>query len=456
MAKNLISKDTFVNRVLAEIERTGCSVQRAISNLIIRETKKVDFSINVRGSSLINFSNNSLDFALKQFLGVNYGKNENTIIGTAVHEGADYAYKYKMQTNIIPSLDDCLKAVEQSCEEEFKYIEEKRRAKTSLKKIKLIASKCFKAYYPEISKNEAVASEEEFFIDVNYSDNQEDSLLLYKKNVGKINLTGTLDRIYKKNDVLILNDLKTSSKKISGYVDVNPLFSQHSSESKDLKEELTRLNKIIDKFHHAENEVNTIKTSLEDKEKELSDNEVNGKPTKRIENKIKSLKEELKKWEEHLNNFKSAISQRDQIIFRLDQLEKLLKPLKREYAIAKTQADLEAAKKKYGHQLAFYAIGAMSTNTDFSNIKRLRVEVIVKAEEPYLQIFEWELTDEIIDEIAELLKTIISNIELVLEGIDPLVCFRLASETYIGSETSELLDELKTKLKRIKELQLYK
>lgn len=455
MARN-ITKETFLYRVLNEIERTGCSVQRALSNLIQREVQKTDFSINVRGSSLVVFSNNSLDFALKQFLGVNYGGNENTIVGTAVHAGADYAYSHKMKTNKIPSLEECIKVIHETCEKEIDYINPDKRDKVSLEKIKFLSEKFFRVYYPEIQKNVVIASEESFSIDANYSEDESNSLLLYKKNIGKITLTGTLDRIYKKDNVLILSDLKTSSKRISGYVDVNPLFSKYSNEVKALVEEKIRLEKIINKFSNSIEKLQELSDSIKEQEKLLSAKEQENAPTVRISKKIDSLKDEQEKWKIHVDNFEASISQRDQINLRLDDLEKLLKPLKREYAIAKQQADLEAAKKKYGHQLAFYAISAMSTSKDYANIKRLRVEVIIKEENPYLQIFEWDLTEEIIDEVAELIKTIISNIELVIEGIDPLVCFRLASETYVGTDTINLIDEIKLELKNMKELQLFK
>jgi len=392
MARN-ITKETFLYRVLNEIERIGCSVQRAISNLIQKEVKKTDFGINVRGSSLVVFSNNSLDFALKQFLSVNYGSNENTIIGTAVHAGADYAYSHKMKTNIVPSLEECINVIHETCEKELEYINPDKRAKVSLEKLKHISEKCFKAYYSEIEKNEVIASEESFAIDANYSDDSSSSLLMYKKNIGKIALTGTLDRIYKKGDILILSDLKTSSKKISGYVEVNPLFSKYSSEVKALEEEKFRLEKVINKFFNVSEKLQEINNSIIEQNKLLVEKEQEKAPTARISKKIDSLMDELEKWKTHLETFDNAISQRDQINIRLDDLEKLLKPLKREYAIEKQKADLEAAKKKYGHQLAFYAIGAMSTNKDYANIKRLRVEVIIKEENPYVQIFEWDLTE---------------------------------------------------------------
>lgn len=451
-----ISKDAFIYRVLNEIEKTGCSVQRAISTLITKETKKADFSVNVRGSSLVGFSNNSLDFALKQFLGVNYGSNENTIVGTAVHEGADYAYKHKMETNNIPLLDDCLEVVYETCEKQLEYINPDKRDKVSLDKLKDTAKRCFTVYYPEIRKNVAIASEESFSIDANYSDDTSNSLLMYKKNVGKIALTGTLDRIYKKDNILILSDLKTSSKRISGYVEANPLFSKYSNEAKALNEEKIRLEKVIDKFAHSQEKIEEIKSFIVEQEKLLEEKEKEKKPTTRVSKKIDTQKTELEKWETHLKNFESAISQKDQIDIRLSELDKLIKPLKREYAIEKQKADLAVAKKRYGHQLAFYAIGAMATNKDFANIKKLRVEVVIKTEEPYVQVFEWDLTEEIIDEVAELIKTIISNIELVIEGIDPLVCFRLASETYIGSDTITLFDEIKLELDKLKEVQLFK
>ena len=37
-----------------------------------------------------------------------------------------------------------------------------------------------------------------------------------------------------------------------------------------------------------------------------------------------------------------------------------------------------------------------------------------------------------------------------------MVCFRLASETYIGTDTINLIDEIKLELKNLRELQLFK
>ena len=63
-----------------------------------------------------------------------------------------------------------------------------------------------------------------------------------------------------------------------------------------------------------------------------------------------------------------------------------MNPLLEDYNSQKEAADLLAAKKQYGLQIAFYALIYMILNPN-KIINKLRVEVLVKTKNPYMQIF---------------------------------------------------------------------
>jgi len=112
------------------------------------------------------------------------------------------------------------------------------------------------------------------------------------------------------------------------------------------------------------------------------------------------------------------------------------------YEEDKAKEDLAEAKRTHGQQLAFYAMLYMITTG--KTIKRVRLENMVKVSKPYLQVFEWELDDMALAKAEEQIRAAVTRIELMLEGIDPLVLFPLNPMSFIGSETNKLVADIET------------
>jgi len=117
------------------------------------------------------------------------------------------------------------------------------------------------------------------------------------------------------------------------------------------------------------------------------------------------------------------------------------KPLQDIYDEEKHEADLEACKKAHQTQLLHYAICYMFEYGKTPT--RVRVENIVKHETVEIQIFEWEFSRKDLLETQEKIFTVINTIELILDGVDPMLVMRLNHTGYIGSETENFKDEIK-------------
>lgn len=113
-----INRDELFFNLAKMCKTNKLNVEEEISEMIKRRIRDINSKINIRGSSLVSFESNSLHFAVLQFLGVCYGNNANTIIGTAVHDATDFAYKQILAIKSIPSeeeindvIDDSIKKV---------------------------------------------------------------------------------------------------------------------------------------------------------------------------------------------------------------------------------------------------------------------------------------------------------------------------------------------------------
>lgn len=118
-----------------------------------------------------------------------------------------------------------------------------------------------------------------------------------------------------------------------------------------------------------------------------------------------------------------------------------MNPLLEDYNSQKEAADLLAAKKQYGLQIAFYALIYMILNPN-KIINKLRVEVLVKTKNPYMQIFTWDFNELEIDRASEELISCVEVVEALLDGTDSSLLFRSNSYSYIGEDTIKLIDEV--------------
>lgn len=492
--------DELTYEVAQLCKDTGETPERIIYNLIMEETTKSNFKINVRGSSLINFSANPLHFAIQQFLKVSYGANQNTIVGNAVHDAADYGYKYKMAMKKLPRLGKCVSVIYKSVKDGFQKIKPDLREKYTQKELLKEAIKLFKVYYSTIMPNREVV-ESEF----NFIEEVPVEMVSNPINLSKIKLSGTLDRIYRiENGKLVLNDLKTSGKRISGGVEYSEELKSLTDEYKEIKEKLEKLvkesNKLaslkeklaIKKGEYTEtiqelslkvvSNINLLKGQLKEDEEKLTIAQNENKSTaaieKRIEKttaqitenealsktynldskietlflnekveattrsvtKLEKIISEVLDFEKEIQTFSGVEKGIEQTTQELDEKYLEIEPFKKEYEREKHLADTRAAKKQYGLQLAFYAIMYMVIHN--VKIDKLSVEIIVKTNNPYVQHFEWDLDEKLIVKASERIQTVIKAVEAVLNGLDPIILFPINELSYIGDDTNNLLDEI--------------
>ncbi len=485
-----MTRDEFLYKVLERVEETKCSPVYAISQMIKEEAQKTNFVVNARGSSFISFEANSLDYAIKQFLKVRYSSNENTIIGNSVHSGADFAYKFFLETSKYPKRRHCIKEVIAKARKDFQFINPDLRTKFTERELAVEAVRLFKKYWNHIVLNTPVESEKKLFLEV------PEEMLQNPKNKGKIRFTGTLDRVYKDvNGKLIMADLKTSKKRISAGVEYSKQLAILVEEEKSLldnlkkiEKEITDLEKIKDKQQKIIEEKNQVHTELSTmvfsniellnvdlKEKESAE-KPNEKSIQKIkeqiielqgyivdyklidmlallggmnQEKIQSPKRLIAKLEKLVDlsndfepvNLDEVIQRKIRLTTQLDEVSLEIEPLRKEWLIEVKQAEIEAAKAQYGVQLGFYAMVYMIL--EGRKIDKLRVEVLVKnKKEPFVQIIEWDLDEAFMRIVYEKIQVTVSVIEAVLNGIDPMILFRTNSTSYIGSETNEIIKEV--------------
>ncbi|MFY4796961.1 hypothetical protein ACOTVS_10580 [Aliarcobacter butzleri] len=484
-----MQRDEFLYKVLEIIEQENCSAVMAISKMIKQKVQETAFTVNARGSSFISFEANSLDYAIKQFLKVRYPSNENTILGNAVHAGADFGYKFFLETGKYPKRRNCIKTVIDKVQKDYQFIDPDKINEVSWREIAFEAVKCFKVYWWEMLKNHPIESEKSLLMEV------PESMLQNQKNKGKIRFSGTLDRILRTLDgKKILTDLKTSKKRISAGIEhseeLSKLIDKEANLVNDLKlidKEIENLKKLEEKQEELEvsfwdthsllginvftnisllekdlkekesaekiNEkaIDKIKTQIEEMESYVIDYELTNENVslydsntdkvqspKRLITKLDKLLEDRKSQEKI--SFDEISKRRSRIKSELDEVSLQIEPLKKEHSVKVRNGEIEAAKTQYGVQLAFYAMLYMIIHKE--RIDRLRVEIVVKNKKPFVQVIEWDLDPTYMRLAYEKIQTTVSTIEAVLNGIDPMILFRANSTSYIGDDTNKLLKEI--------------
>ena len=126
---------------------------------------------------------------------------------------------------------------------------------------------------------------------------------------------------------------------------------------------------------------------------------------------------------------------------RLSILEEKSAPLFASYQAEKNLADLEACKQQYGFQVALYSLMYMIVHG--VEIKKVRLEIIVKTKVPTIQIFEWELDNETLRSAEEAIQMVVSTIEAFYDGVSSSLLFRPNPYTFYGSETNKFINSLK-------------
>jgi len=414
------------------IEQIKASInnQKALYELLkeVRETKQV---WTHRASSTSVFLANPLHYALQQGLGVFFGSSDKTIIGSAVHAGVDFGY-----VNPNARIGLCIKALAEEVDVEMEKLKAELIGKVSKTELIKEAVRLFKVYYKEVlvnNRTQFVASEQYLKIDV--------PVEMYKNpnNFGRVQLTGTFDRLYKdEQGNYILGDLKTAKTAISGKVEKSQELQDLEAEIGSLEKSKKDLEKIVSKFENAEVKCKEIMDEKGVVQIAINDAKLNNKATKALENKLEKLSGEFDKWNDNLARFEDAQKELIALNSKLLKLQDIIAPLTTSYESEKAIADLEACKTQHGFQVALYSLMYMIVYG--IEIKKVRLENVVKTKTAQIQIFEWELDEKTLNIAEDAIQMVVSTVEAFYDGVSPEILFRPNPFTYYGSETNELLE----------------
>ncbi len=410
-----------VDELLTKIE-----TKENLYTLLRQNKKKI---LKHRASSTNTFLANPLHYALATCLGVIFGGNNKTLFGTIVHEAVDYYY-----TNRDNRIGLSIRALV------LKAIEENPKINNPLeeKELKLLikrAVRVFKKYYKEIAiHNEVLASEEYLEIKVPVENPEND---------GKIIFAGTFDRLYKKDGLYILGDLKTSSMRIGAKgVEKSAELIKFEQQIKQLEQQIFTLNKDIKKFFNAKKNLEEIIDNLENEKIKFEDAKSKGNAFKAIQNKVEKLERDKLLWESNLQTLLASREGVKLINLHIQELKTNMSPYQNEYDEKVKESELEECIKKHYLQTCLYAL--MYQIEHGIRIDRARIELLVtKEKSEEIQIFEWDLTDELFDKADSIYSgMIIPTLEAYLNGVEPSLLFRPNPFTYFGSETIDLLEKL--------------
>jgi len=430
-----ISADQLANELANAVVTEGITPVRALLNRAQAEMKKSDWQIYLSGSSFTTAAANPMHFLATKFVKVSYGLNANLVIGSAYHKALEFANQEFVENGEFPSFGKSLAYSIEYIKKNYKLIKiEEREGTSQIDLIKTVVT-LLKIYWREqLLKSTPIATE--VFVNMNAPE----YMLRNAENAYKILLTGAADVIYKDGDSIILSDHKTSGKPISGTAEKSESLLKIEEEIKTLKEQLVQYQKQANKFIDAPAKLAEARIIRNDESAKLIDAMNNGKAITAIEKRVNKWGTEVTKWEDNLAILETAKAKVETIEAEISELNGLMLPLLAIYEAAKAAANLKEAKKNHGQQLAFYALLYMITSGE--TIHRVRLENMVKAKQPYLQVFEWELDEMVLNKAEEQIRANITRIELMLEGIDPLALFPISSMTYIGTETVKLLEDI--------------
>jgi len=430
-----ISSDQLANELANIVVMEGITPIRAILNRAKQEAEAADWQIYLSGSSFTSASANPLHFLTQKFVKVFYGLNANLIMGSAYHKALEHANKEFIENGKYPTFGKALKHSIDYVNENFKLIKSEEREE--IKEADLIKEVVglLKVYWRE-QLHKSTPVETEVFVSMP----SPEYMLRNKENSHKIMLTGAADVVYKDGDILILSDHKTSKKPISGKADKKDALIKLEDELKKLKAELVKHQKQAAKFVDASSKLAAAKKERNEVAVKLADAMENKKTTTALEKRVTKWGTEVTKWEDNLSIYEASKTAIEALEAEISAVNELMLPQMEIYEEDKAAADLKEAKKNHGQQLAFYALLYMIVSG--KDIKKVRLENMVKAKQPYLQVFEWELDDMVLAKAEEQIKANITRIELMLEGIDPLALFPVSNMTFIGTETVKLLEDI--------------
>lgn len=367
--------------------------------------------VTIRPSGIVEFLDNSLSWATKQLLGVNFGGSEATVLGTAVHASAEYGYKSILAGENLPSIEECGLAIEASIEAEYGWIDNPEMTKEEMI---TEAKRLFAVYYSDVMPNaNPVAAEERFVLE----------------GWDGIELAGTTDRIERRLDgKLAITDLKTSKQNIYGK-------RAYGMDALDvLRAKFKELSKLSEKNAPKAEEIKEAQKVVKEIQRKLGLKKTTNEERIELEAQLKYADAIVYAFLEEVNMWMDGVNiERDELQAKINQIAPAIE--QQQY-----QNDCIAAMHKHGLQLASYAfLYEAATGTE---INWGRIEVIVKYNPiPIVRILEFPLTA-YKRECALAVDLMVETIQALRSGTPARILFRLNPETFRGSELTDMVREL--------------
>lgn len=422
---------------------------------LIDETRDYHQEITLRPSGLVEFLDNSLAWATKQILNVQFPSSYSTIFGDICHSSADYCYTHLIRHGTIPPLEKALIAgIKKGRNSYYKFLPEKLRDKNlddyrSLLSIYKEAKVLFSIYYDQVIPNQNPTACEQT---MSYQIVDESGAPL------NIKLKGTFDRMEEGNVVV---DMKTSRFSITGEIVSDDKLDGLKQELKEIQLkpkkdekqiELEDLIKLAKRKPLKSDKQIDIETKIKDSKKVLtlkrsSDNdkteaeklllELGLKLQKEIDNINLTHEQFISSAEHELEEYLNTIVQIQQDKIKALKIE--IEPLQSKVDELQYINDCKAAKDKHGKQLAAYALLYLLVYGVC--ITEARVELLVRRKiKPYVKSYQFNIEEEI-DLIIDEIDTILDVIALWRDGTPSRLLFRINPETFRGSD---LLESIKS------------
>jgi len=235
-----ISRDALLHGIAKYCIKKECSIDRAIADFIQLAIKQPDFKVWLSGSIYTGFYGNSQDYALTKLIKVNFGQNSNMIIGNIVHKARDVAIQKKIVNGVIPKLSICIREMRIELNKQYQYIKPEEIHKSSKLEIFKKSIKLFRAYYKEVlPTNKSISSEVKMEVSL--------PIEMFKnpENAKYFAMTGIADSVdIDNNGNIIITDLKTSGKRISGKVeDKSSILEEYQLETQKIEAQIKKNDK---------------------------------------------------------------------------------------------------------------------------------------------------------------------------------------------------------------------
>ncbi|MEA2098901.1 MAG: hypothetical protein U9P72_02090, partial [Campylobacterota bacterium] len=352
--QNKISKDEIIHQFAEYILQNNCSIDRAISDFA-KQAFESNFKMWLSGSIYTGFFGNSQNFLMQKIIKVNFGSNANMLTGNLVHLGRDIAVKHKIAHGELPNINICIRAMKVELNKEYQFLNPDELKNNSKLEIFILACKLFKVYFKEVLLfDTCIASEVSMNVDI--------PLEMFKdtQNANKFALTGIADGVYTAKDgSLGISDLKTSSKIISGFIEMDSKLEIYFAERKEIISSIENCDKAIKKLSDIDSKLKKAKSTLDDVSKKLEAAKTNNKPTLQLEKRLNKWTLEVDVLKEKNILLEETTQERLSLYKKLSELNEIIKPLKEIFDKEKEVVDLEACKKAHEAQLTHYALTYM-------------------------------------------------------------------------------------------------